>query len=167
MSCGKYWAVSICCDTMVASVSAPVRDSSYDVKARKMMKPSRTEKPGRQDAEHARRPVAVLEVAALGRAAADQQHRGHGDRRHDDHDDRAEEDVHRLPCIARATQLAAGDSVPTITSNSGSAASPDVGEGAVVTDPVRRGMSDAYRASAPTASSTDSGGPPIRCRKTQ
>ena len=30
---------------MVASDSAPERDSSYDEKARKMMKPSSTEKP--------------------------------------------------------------------------------------------------------------------------
>ena len=45
MSAGRNWAVSTCWVTIVASASAPDRDSSYEVKARKMMKPSRTEKP--------------------------------------------------------------------------------------------------------------------------
>ena len=45
MSGGRNWAVWTCWATIVASVSAPERESSYDVKARKMMKPSSTEKP--------------------------------------------------------------------------------------------------------------------------
>ena len=42
---GRNWAVCTCWATMVASVSAPDRESSYDENARKMMKPSSTEKP--------------------------------------------------------------------------------------------------------------------------
>ncbi len=42
---GMNWAVWTCCATIVASVSAPARDWSYDVNDKKMMKPSSTENP--------------------------------------------------------------------------------------------------------------------------
>ena len=48
----------------------------------------------REDAEHAGRAVAVREVAALGRAAADEQHRGDRDARHGRDDEEPEEEVH-------------------------------------------------------------------------
>src|SRR4051794_18483164 len=50
---------------------------------------------GRQDAEDARRAVAVVEVAPLGGAPADEQHHADGEARRHGHDDQRQEDVHR------------------------------------------------------------------------
>jgi hypothetical protein len=42
---GRNWAVCTCWATIVASLSAPARESSYEENAKKMMKPSSTENP--------------------------------------------------------------------------------------------------------------------------
>ena len=62
------------------------------------MNPRSTEKPVASDAEHARGPVTVGEVAALRSAPAHQQHRRDSEGRDDEQDDERQDEVHgRFP----------------------------------------------------------------------
>ena len=80
-SAGSSWAVSTCWATVPASVlgARPGRVEARE--GEEHDEPEQHREAGGEHAEHAGGPVAVVEVAAVGRPAAHQQHGGDGDGR--------------------------------------------------------------------------------------